>query len=131
MHHLTTLNLPTPPAREEARRSLLVQVGAYLAAGGQIERVPHTERAPIVPTGWNTSISRNKRARREYQQQRLALGELIAGLAVVHTAHGPIRRTASEVFRALKEQGVRINTTAIEQLAAQFGIVLRQDNRRA
>ncbi|WP_313309290.1 hypothetical protein [Stutzerimonas nitrititolerans] len=129
MHHLTTLNLPTPPAREDARRSLLAQVGAFLANGGQIERVPHTERAPIVPTSWNTNISRNKRARREYQQQRLELAEHIADLALVQTDLGPIHRTPYEIYQVLKAQGIRLNTVIVEQIAAQYGIELRDDGR--
>ncbi len=129
MHHLTTLNPPTPPAREDERRGLLLQVAAFLSAGGKIERVPHTERAPIVPTSWNTSISRNKRARREYQRQRLELAKRIAELALVETDLGPIRRTPYEIYQALKAQGIRLNTVIVEQIAAQHGIELRDDGR--
>ena len=129
MHHLTTLNLPTQQGREDDRRRLLLQVGAFLAAGGKIQHIPHTERAPIAPTSWNTSISRTARSRREHQQQQLALAERIASLALVQTDLGTIRRTSYEIYQALKAQGVRLNTIIVEQIAAKHGIELRDDGR--
>lgn len=129
MHHLTTLNLPTPPGRETDRRALLVQVGAFLAEGGKINRLGHTERAPQKVSCWNTSITRQKKARREYEQRQNELAKSIQDLSVIQTELGPIRRTSYEVYQALKGQGIKLNTIMVEQIAAKHGIELRDDGR--
>lgn len=129
MHHLTTLNLPTAPGREVERRALLIQVGAFLAGGGKINVLDHTERAPQKVSCWNTSITRQNKARREFEQRQAELAGRIADLAVFQTALGPVRRTSYEVYKALKAQGVQLNTVIVEQLAAKFGIELREDGR--
>ncbi|WP_045158314.1 hypothetical protein [Stutzerimonas stutzeri] len=129
MHHLTTLNLPTAPGREAERRALLIQVGAFLAGGGKINILDHTERAPQNVSCWNTSITRQNKARREFEQRQAELAGRIADLAVFQTELGPVRRTSYEVYKALKGQGVQLNTVVVEQLAAKFGIELREYGR--
>ncbi len=129
MHHLTTLNLPTPPGRETDRRALLVHVGAFLAGGGSITRLDHAERAPQKPSCWNTSITRQAKARREQERQQAELAGRIADLAVIETEHGPIGRTSYEIYKALKGQGFKLNTVMVEQIAAKYGIELRDDGR--
>lgn len=129
MHHLTTLNLPTAPSRESDRRSLLLKVGAYLAGGGSIQEVPHTERAPLRPTSWNNGITRNRQARREHERRQIEIADRIRALALVELGLGPIRRTSAEVMRALKREGIQLNTVAVEQIAAKHGIELRDAGR--
>lgn len=129
MHHLTTLDLPTPPGREADRRALLIQVGAFLASGGKINRLDHTERAPQKVPCWNTSITRQNKARREYELRQHELAKTIEDLAVVQTELGPIRRTSYEIYKALKGQGSKLNSIMVEQIAAKFGIELRDDGR--
>lgn len=129
MHHLTTLNLPTAPSRESDRRNLLLKVGAYLAGGGSIQEVPHTERAPHRATSWNTGITRNRQARREYERQQIELADRIRALAMVETDLGPIQRSSTEIMQALKRDGLRLNTVAVEQIAAKNGIALRDPGR--
>lgn len=129
MHHLTTLNLPTPPGRETDRRALILQVGAFLANGGKITRLDHTERAPQKVSCWNTSISRQDKARREYELRQHDLAKTIADLAVAQTDLGPIGRTSYEIYKVLKGQGLKLNSIMVEQIAAKFGIELRDDGR--
>lgn len=129
MHHLTTLNLPTPPGRETDRRTLIIQVGAFLAGGGKITRLDHTECAPQKVSCWNTSITRQNKARREYELRQHELAKTIADLAVVQTDLGPIGRTSYEIYKALKGRGIKLNTIMVEQIAAKFGIELRDDGR--
>ena len=129
MHHLTTLDLPTPPGRETDRRALLIQVDAFLAGGGKIKRLGHTECAPQKVSCWNTSITRQDKARREYELRQHELARTIEDLAVVQTELGPVRRTSYEVYKVLKSQGVKLNSIMVEQIAAKFGIELRDDGR--
>lgn len=129
MHHLTTLDLPTPPGRETDRRALLIQVDAFLAGGGKIKRLGHTECAPQKVSCWNTSITRQDKARREYELRQHELARTIEDLAVVQTELGPVRRTSYEVYKVLKGQGVKLNSIMVEQIAAKFGIELRDDGR--
>lgn len=129
MHHLTTLNLPTPPGRETDRRALVIQVGAFLASGGKITRLGHTECAPQKVSCWNTSITRQNKARREYEHRQAELAKTIADLAIIQTELGPIRRTSYEIYKALKGQGSKLNSIMVEQIAAKFGIELRDDGR--
>ena len=129
MHHLTTLDLPTPTGRETDRRALLIQVDAFLAGGGKIKRLGHTECAPQKVSCWNTSITRQDKARREYELRQHELARTIEDLAVVQTELGPVRRTSYEVYKVLKGQGVKLNSIMVEQIAAKFGIELRDDGR--
>ena len=129
MHHLTTLDLPTPLGRETDRRALLIQVDAFLAGGGKIKRLGHTECAPQKVSCWNTSITRQDKARREYELRQHELARTIEDLAVVQTELGPVRRTSYEVYKVLKGQGVKLNSIMVEQIAAKFGIELRDDGR--
>ncbi len=46
MEHATTLNLPTPDARNSARADLANAMAAFLAAGGEIDHLEGFEQKP-------------------------------------------------------------------------------------
>ena len=112
--------------RDTDRAALSDQVAAFLAAGKRITRLDHTERAPLPQSAWNSSISRQERSRRTYEERLAKIGNYIA--QVNRTAFGKLR-TSTEVMRLCKSQGYTVNTPEVEQIAARFGIELMAEGR--
>lgn len=126
MHHLTTLNLPTPSARRQDRTEIAAATAAYLAEGGHIIALQSVDRAPYRSISWNTTTSRKPNIRRLAADRLAALSAAIVELAVVQTEFGPMTRSAPEIRRALRGRGITAGLQAIEQLAARNGIILRE-----
>lgn len=111
------------------REQLEGLVTEFLAAGGQINRLSHTERAPRRPCRWNVGIVRSKESRLREAQARAALEAAVHALCRVETPFGPVLRTAAEIRLELKKQGRRHSLEQIEQTAARLGLTLRDTGR--
>ncbi|WP_287030005.1 hypothetical protein [Pseudomonas sp. UBA6310] len=120
----------TLASREQARQQLAAQVTDFERNGGQVQRLDGFQAAtPPPPTSWNSSITRQRKIRRQHELLQQVLAEQIREVAVVETKHGPMRRTSSDVRLKLKARGIKVNTLQIEQIAAKYLIELRDDGR--
>lgn len=112
MHHLTTLNLPTPQAREVDRAWLESAVSEYLSAGGTIRRAaPIT--AQLTPAHWKErSRELPGTRRRAVERAELRIADRIRALAALGLPGERIR------------QRVKLGRVTFEQLVARHGIRL-------
>jgi len=76
---------------------------------------------------WNTSITRRKGARREFERLEATYAALIRDHAVLLTDLGVIRRTSIQVRNKLRELGVKLTMPQVEQIAAKHLIRMRDD----
>ncbi|MDH4581424.1 hypothetical protein E8F20_05980 [Pseudomonas sp. BN415] len=103
--------------REPQRAELAQLTSAFLANGGQIERLAHVERAPIRQAVWNGGITHNAENRREFlelEQQIAEHGRTLASTGL----------TVEQAVRQLRKRwGDRTTITAAkaEQIAARYG----------
>ncbi|MCQ4271039.1 hypothetical protein NA655_08400 [Pseudomonas kuykendallii] len=120
----------TLASREQARQQLAAQVADFERNGGQVQRLDGFQAAtPPPPTSWNSSITRQRKIRRQHELLQQVLAEQIREVAITETKIGPFVHTASEVRRKLKARGIKVNTLQIEQIAAKYLIELRDDGR--
>lgn len=120
----------TLASREQARQQLAAQVADFERNGGQVQRLDGFQAAtPPAPTSWNSSITRQRKIRRQHEQLQQVLAEQIRELAITETKIGPFVHTAGEVRNKLKARGIKVNTLQIEQIAAKYLIELRDDGR--
>ncbi|WP_314408861.1 hypothetical protein [Pseudomonas kuykendallii] len=120
----------TLASREQARQQLAAQVADFERNGGRVQRLDGFQAAtPPPPTSWNSSITRQRKIRRQHEQLQQVLAEQIRELAITETKIGPFVHTAGEVRNKLKARGIKVNTLQIEQIAAKYLIELRDDGR--
>lgn len=109
--------------RDCVRAEINSAVSKFLAAGGRINRLSHTERAPARPISYNNRPPRLDRR----EEQRIEQMVAEHGRAYAATGLGSLEAT-----RRLREKWLAryvITQTRVEQLAALHGYAYRDNER--
>lgn len=114
MHHLTTLNLPTPQARDADRAWLASAQARFLAAGGVVEQAEPAQPSRPIEAHWRNNPIQlpGTPQRRELERAEHRLAERIRALAWLGMASESIRKR------------VKLGHVAFYQLTARHGIRL-------
>lgn len=114
IQHLAAIQLQAP-----LRAEIDQQIAQFLAAGGDIQRLSHIERAEYRPTSYNTSITRRRNVHAEFLELERKVAEHGRGLASTGL-------TVLEASRQLRQRWagqMSITAPRAEQLAAKYGYV--------
>lgn len=127
MHHLTTLNLPTPQGKAAIRQQLEASTEAFFMSGGSIQVADsYTYKPkpyqPVSSKMRNAQDSNERRRRLAAERRRAQLTEKIRGLACIEMAYGVIYRTSVELMKELNKQGHKVTRDEVEQILALHGI---------
>ena len=116
----------TPDRRAEDSAWLAERMAAYT---GTIQRVPGFERAAPAPSRPNWIDPETKLRRRRSVSPGRNLAQRIKALAQIEIDGVTIARSAAEIARQLRADGMRITSTQVEITAARNGIELREVGR--
>jgi hypothetical protein len=116
----------TPSQREADAAWLAERMASYT---GTIQRVPGFERAAPAPGRPNWIDPETKLRRRRSVSPGRNLTQRIRALAQIEIDGVTITRSAAEIARQLREDGMRITSTQVEITAARNGIELRELGR--
>lgn len=101
--------------REQLQAEIDAVVSQHLAAGGQIERLSSTERAPYKTISHGRVISQRPNVRRQQEAQDRKISEYGKALAWAGMTVDQARKRISE------NMGITITGPRLEQLAAMAG----------
>jgi hypothetical protein len=116
----------TPSQREADAAWLAERMASYT---GTIQRVPGFERAAPAPSRPNWIDPETKLRRRRSASPGRNLVQRIQALAQIEIDGVTITRSAAEIARQLRADGMRITSTQVEITAARNGIELRELGR--
>ena len=126
MHHLTTLNLPTPSSKEADRQRLAAMLAEYQAGAEQVQESP-IEQRPLVSRQWSAADMTIITESRRHEQAAKALRKCgrPAG-SVVEDSPALIRRARAlaglGIAKSTAAKRLQIGTTRLERLAEKHGI---------
>lgn len=109
--------------RDQQRAELERAVAEHLAAGGTIERLSHSERAPHRPISYNRSVTHKPSVRRQYQQMERKIAEHGRALAAVGLTVEQARRQMAQKWDA------SLTGPRLEQIAAKYGYAYQSTPR--
>ena len=116
----------TPSQREADAAWLAERMASYT---GTIQRVPGFERAALAPSRPNWIDPETKLRRWRAVSPGRNLTQRIRALAQIEIDGVTITRSAAEIARQLRADGMRITSTQVEITAARNGIELREVGR--
>jgi hypothetical protein len=116
----------TPSQREADAAWLAERMASYT---GAIQRLPGFERAAPAPSRPNWIDPETKLRRRRNVSPGRNLAQRIKALAQIEIDGVTIARSAAEIARQLRADGMRITSTQVEITAARNGIELRELGR--
>ena len=116
----------TPSQREADAAWLAERMASYT---GSIQRLPGFERAAPAPSRPNWIDPETKLRRRRSISSGRNLTQRIRALAQIEIDGVTITRSAAEIARQLRADGMRITSTQVEITAARNGIELRELGR--
>ena len=126
MHHLTTLNLPTPSSKEADRQRIAAMLAEYQAGAEQVQESP-IEQRPLVNRQWSAADMTIITESRRHEQAAKALRKCgrPAG-SVVEDSPALIRRARAlaglGIAKSTAAKRLQIGTTRLERLAEKHGI---------
>ncbi|MFI8608543.1 hypothetical protein ACIGFL_09485 [Pseudomonas sp. NPDC077649] len=126
MHHLTTLNLPTPSSKEADRQRIAAMLAEYQAGAEQVLESP-IEQRPLVNRQWSAADMTIITESRRHEQAAKALRKCgrPAG-SVVEDSPALIRRARAlaglGIAKSTAAKRLQIGTTRLERLAEKHGI---------
>jgi hypothetical protein len=126
MHHLTTLNLPTPSSKEADRQRLAAMLAEYQAGAEQVLESP-IEQRPLVSRQWSAADMTIITESRRHEQAAKALRKSgrPAG-SVVEDSPQLVERARAMAGLGLSKHAasrqLEIGTVRLERLAAKHGI---------
>lgn len=118
------LNATAIQRRDPLRAQLSAAVEQYLANGGRIHRLGHTEHAPMRPATYNNRPPRMSRRERE------RIEHMVAEHARAYASMG---LTLPQAVSRLRQQWAGryvVTTLRLEQLAAAHGFFFREPKRK-
>jgi len=132
MEHATTLNLPTPAARNSARADLADAMAAYLAAGGEIDQLEGFEPKPRPARTEPKEIAPIKSRRRDDEPVLISCRGTVVRKNYKQAAKAYERRKelAERVQRYASLGCIAcaamtgVSPTAVRSVAKQFGITI-------
>lgn len=116
----------TPSQREADAAWLAERMASYT---GTIQRLPGVERAAPAPSRPNWIDPETKLRRRSSASPDRNLVQRIKALSQIEIDGVTITRSAAEIARQLRADGIRITSTQVEITAARNGIELREVGR--
>ena len=116
----------TSSRREADAAWLAERMASYT---GSIQRVPGFERAAPAPSRPNWIDPETKLRRRRSFSPGRNLTQRIKALSQIEIDGVTITRSAAEIARQLRADGMRITSTQVEITAARNGIELREVGR--
>lgn len=110
--------------RDPARAHLNDAIAQFLASGGAISKLSHTERAEYKPLSFNNTATFSQAAnkRRTYLALERRIAEHGKGLA-------DIGLTSQQAYRRMRERWkdeAEISVSRVEQIAARYGYAFRE-----
>lgn len=111
--------------RQAYRDWLEVATAQFVADGGKVERLSHTERAPHRPISYNNRVDRKHAGRREFEEEERKLAEHAQALAATGL-------TSAQAMRQMRKRWTGravITGPRLEQIAAKYGFVFHADAR--
>lgn len=131
MEHATTLNLPTPAARHDARVVLADAVAAFLAAGGEVDELEGFDPAPRPARREPIATAPLKRRRKDGEDLISCRGTVVRKNLKQATAAYERRRELAERIQRYASMGciacasmVGVSPCNVRSVAKQFGITL-------
>jgi len=116
------LNATAIQRRDPLRAQLSAAVEQYLANGGRIHRLGHTEHAPMRPATYNNRPPRMSRRERER----------VEGMVAEHArAYAALGLTAAQASSRLRKEWTGryvVTSLRLEQLAAVHGLAFAEPN---
>lgn len=116
----------TPSQREADAAWLAERMASYT---GTIQRLPWFERAAPAPSRPNWIDPETKLRRRRNVSPGRNLAQRIQALSQIEIDGVAITRSAAEIARQLRADGMRVTSTQVEITAARNGIELREVGR--
>lgn len=126
MHHLTTLNLPTPSSKEADRQRLAAMLAEYQAGAEQVLESP-IEQRPLASRQWSAADMTIITESRRHEQAAKALRKSGRPLgSVVEDSPALIKRARAlaglGIAKCTAAKRLHIGTTRLERLAEKHGI---------
>lgn len=129
MHHLTTLNLPTPSSKEADRQWLAEMLRA--AGGEQVIDVIQIEPRPLVSRQWSaddmtivTEARRAEQARKALRKAGRPHGSIADDTALVERARAMARLGVS---RYAASRALQIGCARLDRIAARYDFTFKQN----
>lgn len=133
MHHLTTLNLPTPSSKEADRAWLAEMLKA--AGGEQVVEVIQIEPRPLVSRQWRaddmtiiTQTRREEQARKALRKAGRPHGSIADDSALVERARA---MSGLGVSRYAAARALKIGCNRLDRLAARYSLTFKQADQGA
>lgn len=132
MEHATTLNLPTPAARNDARAGLADAVAAFLANGGEVDHLEGFEPKPRPQRTEPKEVAPIKSRRRDDEPVLISCRGTVVRKNYKQAAKAyERRREIAERMQRFAELGciacsqmVGVSPGVVRSVAKQFGITL-------